>query len=157
MESFRVLIPVPPMGSTVYKLTLVALDTAPGATVKKGRKLAVFESDKGTFDFEAPADGTIRGIHGRVGDVLKVNQPFLSMDTGDEGLRHLQVSAGQSPAAAAAAPSKPVPAPAPVWTPRALKIATDAGLAPATVTGIEATGPGGRISGDDVARYLSAR
>jgi pyruvate/2-oxoglutarate dehydrogenase complex dihydrolipoamide acyltransferase (E2) component len=44
-----------------------------------------------------------------------------------------------------------------VWTPRATKLAQEAGLDPATITGIEATGPGNRVSGDDVQRYLAAR
>ncbi|MBE7537002.1 MAG: beta-ketoacyl-ACP synthase 3 [Opitutaceae bacterium] len=41
------------------------------------------------------------------------------------------------------------------WTPRALKLVQEAGLDPASVSGIQATGPGGRISGDDVTRYLA--
>jgi 3-oxoacyl-(acyl-carrier-protein) synthase III len=44
---------------------------------------------------------------------------------------------------------------APRWTPRAIKVAQDAGLDHTAVTGIEATGPGGRVSGDDVTRYLA--
>lgn len=43
------------------------------------------------------------------------------------------------------------------WTPRALKLVQEAGLDPATITDLSATGPGGRISGDDVEKYLLAR
>jgi 3-oxoacyl-(acyl-carrier-protein) synthase III len=43
------------------------------------------------------------------------------------------------------------------WTPRALKLAQDAGLDPATLTDVPATGPGGRVSGDDFAQYLQRR
>jgi pyruvate/2-oxoglutarate dehydrogenase complex dihydrolipoamide acyltransferase (E2) component len=43
------------------------------------------------------------------------------------------------------------------WTPRASKLAHEAGLEPSTITDIEATGPGGRVSGDDVTRYLEKR
>jgi len=43
------------------------------------------------------------------------------------------------------------------WTPRAVKLAQEAGLDYTVVTDIPATGPGGRVSGDDVAKYLSAR
>jgi len=43
------------------------------------------------------------------------------------------------------------------WTPRATKLAQEAGLDPALLTDIEVTGPGGRVSGDDVARYLEKR
>jgi pyruvate/2-oxoglutarate dehydrogenase complex dihydrolipoamide acyltransferase (E2) component len=64
--------------------------------------------------------------------------------------------AGAAPTAAAS-PSVPKAAAALVWTPKALKLAQEAGLDPATVVGVEATGPGGRVSGDDVARYLAAR
>ena len=144
------------MGATVYELTLVELSVASGAAVAKGQKLAVFESDKSTFDFESPADGTIREIVGKAGDVLKANAPFMGMDTKDESLRHLQVSGG-TPKVSASAPAPAKPAAAPTWTPRAVKIATEAGLDPASITDIEATGPGGRVSGDDVTRYIAAR
>ncbi len=45
----------------------------------------------------------------------------------------------------------------PVWTPRAAKLARENGLAPETLTDVPATGPGGRISGDDILAYLSSR
>ena len=44
-----------------------------------------------------------------------------------------------------------------LWTPRARTIIEDAGLDPATVTGLMATGPGGRVSGDDVTKFLDER
>jgi 3-oxoacyl-(acyl-carrier-protein) synthase III len=77
--------------------------------------------------------------------------------------------------ASAAAPSAPAakapiatvtPAPAtnaarsgvgPGWTPRAIKLAQEAGLDPATLMDVPATGPGGRVSGDDFAQYLQRR
>ncbi len=43
------------------------------------------------------------------------------------------------------------------WTPRAMKLAQEAGLDPVAVADIPATGPGGRVSGDDVTRYLAER
>jgi 3-oxoacyl-(acyl-carrier-protein) synthase III len=59
---------------------------------------------------------------------------------------------------ASAAPARTAPAPAGIqWTPRAGKLAQEAGLDPAGITDIEATGPGGRVSGDDVTRYLEKR
>lgn len=69
-----------------------------------------------------------------------------------------------SPASTAARAVAPAPVvspasttPALVWTPRALKLAQDAGLDPQTVVGMPATGPGGRVSGDDVTQYLARR
>jgi 3-oxoacyl-(acyl-carrier-protein) synthase III len=40
------------------------------------------------------------------------------------------------------------------WTPRATKLAIEAKLDPSSIFDIEATGPGGRVSGDDVMRYV---
>jgi 3-oxoacyl-(acyl-carrier-protein) synthase III len=53
--------------------------------------------------------------------------------------------------------SGPAPKSAIQWTPRATKLAREAGVDPATILDIQATGPGGRVSGDDVAKYLAAR
>jgi 3-oxoacyl-(acyl-carrier-protein) synthase III len=43
------------------------------------------------------------------------------------------------------------------WTPRANKLAHEAGLDPNGIGDIDATGPGGRVSGDDVTRYVEKR
>ena len=84
--------------------------------------------------------------------------PFLQIETADESLRHLQSKSGSGDThATIAATPAAKPASALVWTPRALKLAQEAGLDPATIVGIEATGPGGRVSGDDVAHYLAQR
>ena len=143
------------MGATVNELTVVTLKTQPGEVVKKGQRLADLESDKSIFEFESPCDGTIRAIFVQAGDVKPAGAPFLRIETADVSLKHLQAKEGEAPAAAAPAAAKP--AAQLVWTPRATKMAQEAGLDPATIVGIEATGPGGRVSGDDVARYLAAR
>jgi pyruvate/2-oxoglutarate dehydrogenase complex dihydrolipoamide acyltransferase (E2) component len=156
METFLIDVPMPSMGATVNELTVVTLKAKTGDVVKKGQRLADLESDKSIFEFESPCDGTIRAILANAGDVKPAGSPFLQIETADNSLRHLQSKSG---IAAAPAPSAPAPKPAAqlVWTPRATKLAQDAGLDPATIAGIEATGPGGRVSGDDVARYLAAR
>jgi pyruvate/2-oxoglutarate dehydrogenase complex dihydrolipoamide acyltransferase (E2) component len=152
METFLIDVTMPSMGATVNELTVIGLKVQPGEAVKKGQKLAELESDKSVFDFESPCDGTVRAVLAAPGDVKPSGAPFLQLETADDSLRHL---AAKGPATAATAAAKP--AAALVWTPRATKLAQEAGLDPATLTGIEATGPGGRVSGDDVARYLAAR
>ena len=44
-----------------------------------------------------------------------------------------------------------------IWTPKAKKVAEEAGLDPESITDITATGPGKRVSGDDVKQYLENR
>lgn len=144
------------MGATVNELTVVTLKTNVGDRVTKGQRLADLESDKSIFEFESPCDGIVRAILVKAGDVKPAGEPFLQIETSDDSLRHLMSKSGVAAAAApAAVPAKP--AAALVWTPRATKLAQEAGLDPASMVGIEATGPGGRVSGDDVARYLAAR
>jgi pyruvate/2-oxoglutarate dehydrogenase complex dihydrolipoamide acyltransferase (E2) component len=155
MDTFLIDVPMPSMGATVNELTVVTLKTQPGDRVTKGQRIADLESDKSVFEFESPCDGVVKAILAKAGDVKPAGTPFLQIETADASLRHLESKGGAAPAAAAPAAAKP--AAALIWTPRATKLAQEAGLDPATLTGIEATGPGGRVSGDDVARYIAAR
>ncbi|HTB79364.1 MAG TPA: beta-ketoacyl-ACP synthase 3 [Opitutaceae bacterium] len=169
MDTFLIDVPMPSMGATVNELTVIDLKVQPGARIAKGEKIAELESDKSIFEFEAPCDGVVTEVKGRAGDILPSGAPFLRIETNDNSLRHLEAKAavpkhqGREPrASAAGSPEvrnlKPeIPRPAATgaqWTPRALKLVQEAGLDPAALPGLEATGPGGRISGDDVARYL---
>jgi len=182
MESFLIEIPVPSMGATVNELTLIDLKIQPGTPVSKGQKIAELESDKSVFEFEAPCDGTVTEILRRAGDIMESGSPFLRIQTTDASLAHLKVAPGtqtepkhhhlahhpalppqpagvpvQAPAPAPAKPA-PVAAPAaggPQWTPRAIKLAQEAGLDHSKITDIGATGPGNRVSGDDVGAYIA--
>jgi len=159
MSTFIIDVPVPSMGATVSELTVINLAVAPGTSVAKGQKLAALESDKSAFDFESPAAGTVLSIVAKNGAAITSGQPFLRMETADESLRHLEVR-GVRPEAGGqnSNPSNLKPqASSLVWTPRATKMAQEAGLEPAVITDIAATGPGGRVSGDDVTKYLAGR
>ena len=150
MSTFIIDVPVPSMGATVSELTVINLAVAPGAKVAKGQKLAALESDKSAFDFESPGAGTVLAIMAQNGGTLRSGEPFVRMETSDESLKHLEVKS--------AAASNLMPhASSLIWTPRALKLAQEAGLDHAKISDIEATGPGGRVSGDDVTKYLANR
>jgi 3-oxoacyl-(acyl-carrier-protein) synthase III len=178
MENFVAQIPVPSMGATVHELTLIEVEVEPGQIVQKGQKCAEFESDKSAFDFEAPCSGTIKKILARAGDIVDANSPFIWIETNDSSQKHLEISAqvsnGTTQPAVSKAPqpkpitrsieSKPVahaaiassqPATGVKWTPKALRIVREAGFDPETITDIPATGPGGRVSGDDVEAFLA--
>ena len=176
METFLIDVPVPSMGATVNEMTVIDLLVTPGARITKGQKLAELESDKSVFDFESPCDGAIVALQGRAGDILPSGAPFLRIETADESLRHLEVkdtgnripNAGKPAEGSAASVATPLSRPAaptglrpPLsalqWTPRAMKLAQEAGLDYTVITEVPATGPGGRVSGDDFAKYLAAR
>jgi Pyruvate/2-oxoglutarate dehydrogenase complex, dihydrolipoamide acyltransferase (E2) component, and related enzymes len=154
MESFLIDVPVPSMGATVYELNVIVVKVQAGDRVTKGQRLGDLESDKSTFEFESPCDGVVKAVYAEAGQTLQTGQVFCRMETSDESQRHLTAK-GDAPAAAAA--PAPKPAAALVWTPRATKLAQEAGLDPTKITDIEATGPGNRVSGDDVVKYLAKR
>ena len=178
MPKLLIEVPIPSMGATVNEITLIDLLREAGDTVAKGEKLAELESDKSIFDFEAPCDGVIKEFCCRAGDIVNVGVPFFRIETEDDSMSHLQVesvsSSGSAEAksadsivaplaevtavATASAPQKAASAPSGGgrWTPRAKKLALDKGIDPDSVSGIEATGPGGRVTGDDLARYLAS-
>ena len=162
MSTFIIDVPMPSMGATVSELTIVNIVVAPGTAVKKGQKLAELESDKSAFDFECPADGKILEVHGNKGEVKSSGQTLFRMETADQSLQHLAIATAKHDAEVAAH-AAPAPAAAPaagkalVWTPRAIKMAQEAGLDHTKIADIEATGPGGRVSGDDVTKYLASR
>lgn len=161
MSSFTIDVPMPSMGATVSELTIVNLVVTSGAKVAKGQKLAELESDKSAFDFESPADGTILAVHGKAGDVKKSGDTLFRMETADQSLQHLAIATAQHDAEVTAPAVSAVSVPAAnknlVWTPRAIKMAAEAGRDHTKIGDIEATGPGGRVSGDDVAKYLASR
>jgi len=155
METFLIDVPVPSMGATVSELNVIVIKVQPGDRVTKGQRLADLESDKSAFEFESPCDGVIHAVIGKPGATMNSGDPFVQIETSDESMKHLRSTKTATPFPAAAPSAKP--AVAVVWTPRATKLAQEAGLDPAKITDIEATGPGNRVSGDDVQRYLASR
>ena len=153
METYIIDVPVPSMGATVSELNVIVVRVQPGDQIIKGQRLGDLESDKSTFEFESPCNGIVRVVAAKEGDTLESGHLFCQIETADESLRHL--TAKGTGATPAAAPVKA--AGALIWTPRAAKMAQEAGLDPTKITDIEATGPGNRVSGDDVIKYLAQR
>ena len=184
MSKLLIEVPIPSMGATVNEITLVDLFCEAGKAIAKGEKLAELESDKSIFDFESPCDGIIKRICCRAGDILEVGAPFLRIETEDASLGHLKVDSsdnGESPpdanssvektgvapleeivatATSVAEAASPIPATheksAIRWTPKGKKLALERGLDPNSINDILGTGPGGRVTGDDVQNYQGA-
>ena len=159
MDTFIIDVPVPSMGATVSELNVIVIKVKAGDRVTKGQRLADLESDKSAFEFESPCDGVIHAVIGKPGATMNSGDPFVQIETADESMRHLKSGTAKDapamPATTPAAGAKPA-GPA-MWTPRATKLAQEAGLDPTKITDIEATGPGHRVSGDDVQRYLAQK
>jgi pyruvate dehydrogenase E2 component (dihydrolipoamide acetyltransferase) len=63
---------VPTLGMDMEEATIVRWLVEEGAEVEKGEPVLEIDTDKTSFEIEAPADGTIRNLRGEEGETLPV-------------------------------------------------------------------------------------
>ena len=167
---------MPKPGQMTEECTVVAWHKREGDPVRRGDVLFEIETDKSAMDVEAFDDGVLLKILAAEGDVVPVNTVCAYVGEPGEAIPEEtpEPAAVTSPApapaapppaplpapgpaaipAAAAAPSAPVPSPARLAiSPRASRLAAEAGLDPRAITG---TGPDGRIVERDVRAAVAA-
>ena len=171
-KEFVASIPMPFTGESIVDGILVSWRIKPGEPVKKGQHIAEIETEKSTWDFEAPCAGEVVALKCSEGDVVDVGAPLLEIRTIDPDVRHLdRTSAGEGPTANGAATGVPAPARlssrrdagrsdaagAEIFrqlSPRLKKMVQDSNIAEADLVNIEATGPEGRLTASDIGKYL---
>ena len=164
---------MPALSPTMEEGTLSKWLVKEGDTVSSGDLLAEIETDKATMEIEAVEEGTVAKIIVPDGtDGVKVNAPIAILLEDDEDASALDgytVGGGAAPAAApeASAPApKVAPAPQPAAAPKAApssssgdrikasplakRLAKDAGIDLAQVSG---SGPNGRVIKADIDGY----
>jgi 3-methylcrotonyl-CoA carboxylase alpha subunit len=60
--------------------SVVRVDAAPGARVRKGDTLIILEAMKMELAVRAPADGTVKAVHCKAGDLVKPGTPLVDLD-----------------------------------------------------------------------------
>jgi pyruvate dehydrogenase E2 component (dihydrolipoamide acetyltransferase) len=163
---------MPKWGLTMTSGKVTEWLRAEGSEVGEGDALLVVETEKAVNDVEAPADGILRKIVAVVGDEVPVSGPIAVIVAADEQVSDEEIaalvaagqpageaSAGAGVGTAAGQGRREARAPARDErgrlnaSPAARKLAQERGIDLATV---EATGPGGRITSDDVERAATA-
>ena len=163
---------MPKLGLTMESGAISAWLVEEGEEVQKGQALLEIATDKVTMEVEAQADGILRKILVPVGQEVPVSTTIGVIAAADEDIdSYVAVAPSDStatapsdsappaiPAPVAAPPPTPVsPAPAPSVatdgrrphkiSPKARKIAAEHGL---DLSGVNGSGPGGRIVSADV-------
>ena len=126
-----------------------------GDRVDAGQPLVEIETQKSVVEVPSPAAGYVRKLCVAKGDTIgeKALVCILTSEAGEALTEGTEPPPSAAPAAAAGTTAAPTPAPAAAElggiraAPAARKLAADLGLDLATIKG---TGPGGRISLDDV-------
>src|SRR5574341_1701565 len=166
------IIPMPKLGFDMAEGKLVRRVKQEGEAVQKGDILAEIETDKATVEVESSVSGVLKGWLVEEGQPVPVGASMAVVGAPDEvvdlNIYRAQPSGAApvaAPAAAAAPPSAStapasVPATQPSVTsaaapssPIARRIADEAGIDIRLVAG---TGPGGRVTKQDVEAYLRA-
>jgi len=135
-------IKVPALGESVSEATVAKWFKAVGDAVRADEPLVELETDKVTVEVPAPATGVLTDIAADAGAVVAVGAVLGAIAEG----------AAAAPAAAASAPPAKV-AEAPPAMPSARKLAADAGIDTAALSG---TGKGGRVTKGDVVQAVQA-
>ncbi len=134
---------MPKLSDSEADVVIVRWLKGPGEGFRRGEALMEVETDKATVVFEAEDDGTLGAILVSEGESAAVGQPIARL-AGDDGAAPVE----RRPAQGATNGSPPSRA-RPNATPVARRAAVELGLSLQEVAG---TGPGGRITSEDVRR-----
>ncbi|MFL5759858.1 MAG: 2-oxoglutarate dehydrogenase complex dihydrolipoyllysine-residue succinyltransferase [Thermomicrobiales bacterium] len=169
---------VPPLGESLVDAVVGSWLKSEGDEVSRGETLVELETDKVNLDVAATEDGVLSKIEKREGDVVTVGELLgvvaegAASQNGAKERQTAEAPAAESvaaPVAAVAAAQTPAPAPAPVAeTPVAGTIDPTGGRAAPAVrrlaeehavdlSSVPGTGPGGRVTREDVLAIVEAQ
>ena len=155
---------VPTLGMDMEEATIVRWLVEEGAEVKKGDPVLEIDTDKTSFEVEAPADGAIRALRGDEGETLPVGATLAYVTAPGEEIPEesapaegAEAEAGEEAAATRqreGTRDRPVPASAESEngrtvraSPAARRVAAEMGVSIESVSG---SGPYGRVYLSDV-------
>jgi pyruvate dehydrogenase E2 component (dihydrolipoamide acetyltransferase) len=176
---------LPKLGQTMEEGTVISCLVAVNEEIKRGQVIFEIETDKATLEMESPVDGFVKNILVNIGQTLPVNEPMMIVGGEDEqvpqnfidGLlkgaiteaveqtKTAEVQIHESPSVVTssippqvAAEATTVPSPAASTerifaSPRARAAAKERGV---SLAGIQGTGPGERITEEDVRNSSAA-
>jgi 2-oxoisovalerate dehydrogenase E2 component (dihydrolipoyl transacylase) len=168
-------IKLPDVGEGVAEAELVEWQVAIGDIVQEDTVLATVMTDKAAVEIPSPVQGKILWLGAAVGDTVAVGSPLIRLEIAGDGaseepppVAETPVPVEDAPAPKSAAPApkpvvlrKPPSAPAaarregerPIAAPSVRQRARDAGVDLRQVRG---SGPGGRITHEDLAAFLES-
>ena len=147
---------MPALGADMEAGRLIAWMKKPGDRIERGEIIAEIDTDKGLIEVECFATGVVEKLLINPGDKVPVGTVLAVIR--EEGMEAREAKRPrEKPAESVPAITTPAPLPEPTRlkiSPVAKKMAAELGIDPAIITG---TGPGGRITHEDVERAAPAR
>jgi len=159
---------MPKLSDSMADAVILKWLKSPGQAFERGEALLEVETDKATVVYDAEVDGTLETILVLEGASASVGQPIATLAGGDgatdEAEQPVATGAAPSPADVSRTGRAVLPIETPVTngraagarpnaTPVARRTALELGL---SLHGLAGTGPGGRITADDVKRAATS-
>ncbi|MCX8104057.1 MAG: 2-oxo acid dehydrogenase subunit E2 [Candidatus Bipolaricaulota bacterium] len=166
---------LPDIGEGIHEGEIVKWLVKEGDVVREDQPMVEVMTDKATVEIPAPRAGKILKLHAKEGEVVKVGSVLVTIEEVSEAKpepKHeaATVSAAPQPkphpepvaVTSATAVTAPPPPPSPIVTPAQRVLATPATRKLARELGIDisqiqGTGPGGRVTDEDVRRFAAER
>lgn len=146
---------LPDPGEGIYEAEILDIYVSAGDMVQEGDIVLHIETDKAAVELPSPFTGVVEEVKVKKGDIVQVGDVLLTFAerAGEEIARQGEGKAPEQPPEAARvaqphrAPEIPVPA-----SPATRRLAQELGVDLHEVSG---SGPGGRVTADDVRAYAS--
>ncbi len=153
----------PDVGEGITEGTLVKWLVKPGEEIKADQAVAEIETDKAIVEIPTSKAGKVSKLFGKEGDILKVGSTLASLSLPGEEIRvpvakPLEIKSREIKRVEVIpeikASERPTEVPAMVLaTPATRRLARELGL---DISKIVGSGPGGRVTDDDVKRFTEA-
>ena len=152
----RYVFKMPDLGEGTVSAEVVEWKVKVGDVVTEDQIIAEVMTDKAAVEIPAPVSGRVLSITGQPGDMVAVGSELIAFETAG-GASPTAPAASAAPAPAPSAPSAPAPAAVTLASrvmasPATRRKAHVAGIDLATVSG---SGPGGRISAQDLESMIN--
>jgi len=144
---------MPKVGQSMEEGTIVEWHAADGDQVTQGQVIVTIETDKATYELEAPATGPLRILVSQ-GEEVSVETPIAAVGSVDIPADKRRAPAATVSSAARMASPGGSPAASAMASPRAKRLAAEHGIDLATLA---ASGKDGVISAEDVERAIAER
>lgn len=149
--SNEVEIKIPSVGESITEVFIGEWYKPAGSTVALDDNVVGLETDKATFDVPAPVGGTISRVLKDAGETAEVGEVIGYMTEGAVAAASAPAAVTPAPQATASQPSAAQPSAAQAM-PAAERLAAEKNV---PLSGVQGTGPGGRILKEDVARQAN--
>jgi pyruvate dehydrogenase E2 component (dihydrolipoamide acetyltransferase) len=149
---------LPDVGEGIAEAEVIQWLVSVGDTVDVDQGIAVIETDKAAVEMPSPVRGVVVALGAAEGERLQVGEPLITIDDGSadssEGKDGVPTASSSEQTAFSPTPERAVApedektvGPRPRATPATRRLARELGI---ELTDMNGTGPGGRISDEDV-------